>query len=931
MGSHVREPASVDRDSKTLARNAILIAATLALCGSGIGLFGILRGAVSSEQIIVILSGGVFGPGILVSQLFYRRIKVQTVATASTIFYVSHLCAGIVISILTEPDRHSVFVYIVWFFPLLVFNKLVNSQAVSRVLAKVVFFAPLTIVACLFPLRLARDFPIASLLMLIGSCLGYACFALMLNAVTQYREASIVERERAESLRIESDVLESVSDCFISFDSELRLVYMNDAACSEFAVERSAALNRIVSEAIPGFFSLSMLGKLRSASGEGSASVFEAENEKQGQWYEMRCFPRTGRMSIFFRNITESVMSRRKLEAAHNRVREQSELLDKAQDAIFVQDMETRVLYWNKGAERLFGWTAEEVMGRRVGDVFYQTVSDVKNAFNSTMKQGEWKGEMPKRHKDGKLLIVESRTTLVRDDDGIPCSLLAINTDITERKAADSRIHNLAFYDVLTGLPNRALLRERLETALATNIAGKYLGALLLIDLDDFRTLNDTVGHDIGDRLLQAVASRLTKCVRKVDSVARFGGDEFVVMLEGLSADSGVAANEVGAVGETIIRACRQPYSLENYEYEGTTSIGATIFQGTADTVDELLKRSDLAMYRAKALGRNNLCFFDPAMETSASARAALLADLKRALQNREFELHYQPQLDSDGRVTGAEALLRWHHPERGMVPPNEFIPLAEAAGLIVDLGQWVLETACYQIATWERSPEMAGLNIAVNVSIRQFLDSRFVQLVEKVLRESGANPGRLKLEITESFMMDKASDTIAKMTALKAHGVGFSMDDLGTGYSSLSQLKRLPLDQLKIDQSFVRDVLNGARDASIVGTIIALGKSLNLAVIAEGVETEEQRDFLQRQGCHAYQGYLFSPALRSSKFEAFVEEAHRLKVAGLAWEPPEYGNRDSLPAGSSTVDCAAEALPIEGSHAPFSSVNQLYDYSDSI
>jgi EAL domain-containing protein (putative c-di-GMP-specific phosphodiesterase class I) len=318
-------------------------------------------------------------------------------------------------------------------------------------------------------------------------------------------------------------------------------------------------------------------------------------------------------------------------------------------------------------------------------------------------------------------------------------------------------------------------------------------------------------------------------------------------------------------------------------------------------------------------------------METSASARAALLADLKRALQNREFELHYQPQLDSDGRVTGAEALLRWHHPERGMVPPNEFIPLAEAAGLIVDLGQWVLETACYQIATWERSPEMAGLNIAVNVSIRQFLDSRFVQLVEKVLRESGANPGRLKLEITESFMMDKASDTIAKMTALKAHGVGFSMDDFGTGYSSLSQLKRLPLDQLKIDQSFVRDVLNGARDASIVGTIIALGKSLNLAVIAEGVETEEQRDFLQRQGCHAYQGYLFSPALRSSKFEAFVEEAHRLKVAGLAWEPPEYGNRDSLPAGSSTVDCAAEALPIEGSHAPFSSVNQLYDYSDSI
>jgi diguanylate cyclase (GGDEF)-like protein/PAS domain S-box-containing protein len=909
----MRELASVDRNSKALARNAILTTATIALCGSGLGVFACLRGLISGEQTILILSGGVFGLGVLLSQFFHRWITAQTVATASTIFYATYLCAGMVFAIYTEPDHRSLFVYIVWFFPLLVFNKLVNSPAVGRVLAKVISIAPLMVIAGLF--LSGKTFSSITLVVTAAACLSFACFATMLNAVTRYREAYIVELERAESQRTESEVLESISDCFVSLDSEFRLVYMNDAACAEFAVERSAALNRTISEAVTHFCSHSMTVRLSAALAQGSASVFEAHCEEQGKWYEMRCFPQAGRMSLFFRNITESVLSRNKLEAAHNRVREQSELLDKAQDAIFVQDLESRVLYWNKGAERLFGWSADEVMGRRVGDVFFQTIGDVENAFNSTTKLGEWTGEMPKRHKDGRLLIVESRTTLVRDDEGNPTSILAINTDITERKAADSRIHHLAFHDALTGLPNRVLLRERLESALAANVKEKHPGALLLIDLDDFKTLNDTVGHDIGDLLLQAVGSRLTSCVRKVDTVARLGGDEFGVMLEGLSTDPEIAASEVAAIGEKILRACRQDYSLENYKYDGTTSIGAAFFQGTQDTLDDLLKRTDLAMYQAKAQGRDNLCFFDPAMESSASARAALLADLRRALQNREFELHYQPQLDSDGRVTGAEALLRWRHAVRGMVPPNEFIPLAEAAGLIVDLGHWVLETACYQIAEWERMPEMAGLNIAVNVSIRQFLDSSFVQLVEKVLRESEADPHMLKLEITESFMMEKANDTVAKMTALKVLGVGFSMDDFGTGYSSLSQLKRLPLDQLKIDQSFVRDVMNGPREASIVRTIITLGRSLNMSVIAEGVETEEQREFLKMNGCHAYQGYLFSRALPSADFEAFVGETFRLREIGRAWEPPEYENQESELGATSMSDDAASTSWNEESH----------------
>jgi diguanylate cyclase (GGDEF)-like protein len=459
----------------------------------------------------------------------------------------------------------------------------------------------------------------------------------------------------------------------------------------------------------------------------------------------------------------------------------------------------------------------------------------------------------------------------------MPRSILAINTDITDRKAAEAKIYQLAFYDDLTGLPNRVMLRERLEKALAARMDGEKMGALLLLDLDDFKTLNDTSGHDIGDLLLQEVARRLTSSVRKTDFMARLGSDEFMVILEGLSADAKEAAIEAKAVGDMLLGACQEPCSLGGYKYAGTASIGVTLFQKQKDAADDLLKRADLAMYRAKAKGRNAMCFFDPAMETSAASRAELLADLKSAMQNREFELHHQPQMDSNGRVTGAEALLRWRHTQRGMVPPSEFIPLAEAAGLIVQLGLWVLQEACSQLAIWAMHPETEGLTLAVNVSIRQFIDPQFVHLVEEALRESGANPHRLKLEITESFIMEKANDTIAKMNALKSHGISFSMDDFGTGYSSLSQLRQLPLDQLKIDQSFLRDVPNCAKSASIVSAIIALGRSLNLSVIAEGVETEQQRGFLEDQGCCLYQGYLFSRALPAPQFEEFVNEARQL------------------------------------------------------
>lgn len=867
------EISDVDTSSSSQARSALLTAAVLSFVGSGVGMSAIVQGTVSGSEAVLIIVGGVYGLGAIVALVIWRQVAVQKVAAAYVTFYAAYLSAGILISLLGHGNHESIFVYLVWFFALLVFNKLVNAPAAGRLLARFIRIVPLVLVGCLFQTVLAV-FSLATVFIVAAVCLCYLLFGQMLDAVTAYRETYIVERERAESLRIESEVLESISDCFISLDSEFRLVYLNDAACLEFAVDRQAALNQTIVDAAPGFFSETMLAGLRAAMDRSSATAFEAEPAKD-VWYEIRCFPRRDHMSIYFRNITESVLSRQRLEEAHDRLREQSELLDKAQDAIFVQDMESHILYWNQGAERLFGWTAAEVLGLRVGDVFQTSAPEVRHAFLSVIQQGEWSGELQKKHRDGRDLIVTSRCTLVRNGDGSPQSILAINTDITERKAADARIYNLAFHDVLTGLPNRALLRERLEKALVSSDRLKNRGALLLIDLDDFKTLNDTSGHDVGDRLLQEVALRLNSCIRGCGTAARLGGDEFVVLMEGLSPDSDIAIREARLIGEVVVHACRRPYVLLHQVYEGTASVGVTLFKGAADTGEELLKRADLALYRAKAQGRDSLCFFDPGMESAAASRVALLADLKSALHAGEFELHYQPQVNTTHKVVSCEALLRWRHPLRGMVPPDEFIPLAEADGLIVDLGYWVLDTACEQLAAWARKPEMRELSMSVNVSIRQFLDSRFVQFVERSLSLSGADPRKLKLEITESFMMERVDDVIHKMAELKREGVGFSMDDFGTGYSSLSQLKRLPLDQLKIDQSFVRDVTTGVMDASIVRTIIALGKSLNLAVIAEGVETEEQRKFLEEQGCLAYQGYLFSPALRALEFEAFAAGVH--------------------------------------------------------
>ncbi len=483
---------------------------------------------------------------------------------------------------------------------------------------------------------------------------------------------------------------------------------------------------------------------------------------------------------------------------------------------------------------------------------------------------------------DGTERWVHCTGRLRLDEHGNASAIVGTYQDITERKAAEETINQLAFFDQLTGLPNRTLLLDRMRQAMAATSRGNHFGAVLLIDLDRFKVLNDTYGHEVGDLLLSEVARRLTACLRAGDTVARsvagdtaarLGGDEFVVLLPDLGDDRQAAGAHARTVSEKILAVLGQGYQLAQIEFVGTASIGVTLFQGQQAALEDLLKQADLAMYRAKADGRNGVLFFEATMEEAALRRASLEGDLRRGLDEGRFLVHYQAQVTAEGHVIGAEVLARWQHPQKGIVPPAEFIPIAEESGLILPLGAWVLDTACMQLARWSRQPEMAALTLAVNVSARQFHHADFVDQVVAALRKSGADPARLKLELTESLLVNDVEETIARMNVLRAAGVGFSLDDFGTGYSSLTYLKRLPLDQLKIDRSFVHDVLANPHDAAIAKIIVALGQSLGLDVIAEGVETPAQRQFLAECRCDVYQGYLFSHPLPPEAFERLARQ----------------------------------------------------------
>jgi len=493
--------------------------------------------------------------------------------------------------------------------------------------------------------------------------------------------------------------------------------------------------------------------------------------------------------------------------------------------------------------------------------------------LDALKEKGFWHGVIWNKSKNGRIYAEMLNLTAIVTPDRGTIYYVGSFTDITDNQEAEAEIHRLAYFDVLTRLPNRRLLHDRLSQALAATSRSKHYGAIFVIDLDNFKTLNDTRGHDVGDLLLLEVAQRLRAVMREADTVARQGGDEFVVVLEDLGTEIDEAATLAKQLGDKLREAIDRPFVLNAYEYHCSLCIGVCLFndQGTAE---EVFKHADIALYKAKNAGRNSLRFFDPAMQAALDYYSALEAELSQALNARQLQLYYQPQVDAARRLIGVEALLRWQHPQRGLLLPNDFIPLAEDTGLILPIGLWVLETACGLLKSWESDACTRALKLAVNVSVRQFRQPDFVAQVQRILALSCANPARLTLELTENLALEDIENSIVKMQAIKQLGVSFSMDDFGTGYSSLSYLARLPLDQIKIDRSFVRNLPGKSNDETIARAIISMGLGLDMNVIAEGVETEEQRDFLEAHGCLAYQGYLFSRPLPLPAFEEFVKQA---------------------------------------------------------
>ncbi len=514
----------------------------------------------------------------------------------------------------------------------------------------------------------------------------------------------------------------------------------------------------------------------------------------------------------------------------------------------------------------LTGFEREEVLAHTSVELDLWATPEDRKRLGEALDQSEGCRdiELRMRRKNGELFWAELSAAST-EIDGEPC-ILSFIRDISVAKAQEDEIKNLAFYDTLTGLPNRRLLWERLRQALIVSVRNHTKHALLFIDLDNFKPLNDALGHHVGDLVLQETARRITGCIREADTVARFGGDEFVVVLEDLSQIPETAAARAKAVGEKILAAIAEPFFVEGHECQSGASMGITIFGNNGETGSEVLQQADMSMYQAKAAGRSAMLFFAPALQASVNARAELEEDLRQAIKANQFSLYYQPQIDR-GLLTGAEALVRWKHPTRGLVTPEDFVPLAEETGLILPLGSWILETACSQIAQWSSRREGAHLAVAVNISAREFRQPKFVENVLKSLEHAGANPRNLKLELNQSVLNGNIEESLAKMTELKSHGVQFSLDDFGTGYSSMTYLKILPFDQLKIDRSFVGEIPVDPVAGAVAQAIISFSKALGLSVIAEGVETEEQVTFLAGLGCHTFQGFLFSKPLPLGEF----------------------------------------------------------------
>ena len=576
------------------------------------------------------------------------------------------------------------------------------------------------------------------------------------------------------------------------------------------------------------------------------------------------------------RNISDNILLRLEAIDREATVKTSEEhyrlLLSYSPVGIFHYDTNFIITYSNTHFAEILNSSVESVIGLNIKAIKHQAVMPIlSNALEGEI--GIYEGHYIASFSTADVWISMTCAPF-KNSKGVIVGGIGIVQDISERKIAEEKIKNLAFYDPLTGLPNRRFLQARLNQALATSANTERRGALLFLDLDHFKLLNDSRGHDIGDLLLKQVAERLSACLGENDFVARLGGDEFLVLIENLSEHPFEACAQTELVARNILISLNQLYFLDQYEYRNDSSIGIVIFNGHDHSQDELIKQADIAMYQAKKIGRNNLCFFNPLMQEAITARIEFEHDLRKAVENWQFYLYYQIQMNSSHHPIGAEVLIRWCHPQRGFVPPAEFIPLAEETGMIVPIGLWVLDSACAQLKLWQQEPLTRNITLSVNVSTKQFFQDDFVTQIQTIILNYGIKSSLLKLELTESVLVKSIEETIVIMDALIAIGIKFSLDDFGTGYSSLQYLKRLPLYQLKIDQSFIRDLAVDSDDQTIVRTIIAMADKLHLNVIAEGVETEEQRQFLQDNGCVNYQGYLFGKPLVLDDFEALLKQS---------------------------------------------------------
>lgn len=597
-------------------------------------------------------------------------------------------------------------------------------------------------------------------------------------------------------------------------------------------------------------------------------------------------------VSLSARRVYQSIMTALTTRFAHERalkeLQESNEqnrlLLESVAEGIFGTNMEGITTFVNPAASRMLGYEPEELIGKPMHSMIHYRWPDGSHYPRSACPMTSTLQEGLKRHvtnevlwrKDGTALPVEYNSTPIMKNGGVTGAVVTFS-DITEQKLAQEQLERQAFYDSLTNLPNRRLLLDRLEQAMVRSQRHGHMGALLFLDLDQFKMINDSLGHPLGDALLKQVALRLESAIRSEDTAARMGGDEFVVLFAEICDDPETTAKFTQEIAEKIRHKISEPYYFDGQTLHITPSIGIALFPLTNESADDILMQADAAMYRAKELGRNSVQFFLPSMQLLAEERLALQTDLRLALGRKEFQLWYQPQFDSEGVITGAEALLRWLHPQRGMVSPADFIPLAEETGQILAIGDWVLHSACDLLRQYAEKGSGSYIPcLAINVSPRQFRQSGFVGQVQSVIQQSGIDPSRLELELTEGMLVDDVEDAIEKMRALKTIGVRFSIDDFGTGYSSLAYLKNLPLNKLKIDQSFIHDIPVDAGDVAIVDTIIAMTQHLGLEVVAEGVETESQLHSLVQMGCRLFQGYLFSRPVEEERFIQQLSDKRR-------------------------------------------------------